>query len=225
MELLDCLWQMHHTILDTSVAFKLTRLDTQDPKWKVTTKSMKPHRLRSANGTPLKAAGSVRLVTFMRPQIVETGFCFLESMAVEVHLGTKFTGHNTDIFVTRKKMIHLLGFHPIVIFSIDRDETMLEHVSNQTRFPVVCRVAKMIILPSRTPASVTMRVSVAALCMVNTISHLMQRRVEMVARGIYETSPNRPSTLFVANYSNNCSKLPRNILVPQCIQPKDTFWP
>lgn len=118
-----------------------------------------------------------------------------------------------------------IGLSPVALLGTDCDKIRAAHERGQMEEPIGCRVAKLTVLSARTQAPVTMRVLVVGLHIVETHPHWTKKRGAMVARGIYDTVPNRLFSIFVSNWSNDPIMLPKNMFVAQSKPASDTFWP
>lgn len=82
---------------------------------------MKPQELRSADGTHLRSVGSDLLVTQVSQRVAQTGFLFVDNLAVNVLLGTTFIGEDFEAIAPEKRLICSIGSHPVAILGTDRD--------------------------------------------------------------------------------------------------------
>lgn len=135
---------------------------------------MKPQGLRSAAGTPIRVAGSVKLLTQIGQRVADTGLLVVENLAVDVLLGTVFIDANVESISPGKQLIHPVESNPVAIMVTGHEENSAGIVNAVEDQPTLCRVAKLTEIPAMSQAPVLVRSPVAGLQFVETHPHLMR---------------------------------------------------
>lgn len=150
----NCPRKVAHAILDTGAGPKLTRLELMDPPWRADINHMKPQRLRSAAGTILQVAGSVRLETKIGQRVVETGLLVVENLAVDVLLGTAFIDANVELISPGKQLMHPIESGLVAIMSTGHEENPIATVGAVEEQSIVRRLAKVTVITALLQAPV-----------------------------------------------------------------------
>lgn len=217
-------WKLAYTISDTKGRPSFFNLDAIDPLWKVSINDVKPHGLRSTDGSCFRVTESIWLVTQVGQRVSDTRILFLKNIAVEILLGTAFIDASIKLISLGKQIVYPINSSFV---SINRTVDKYRPVAwenDLAEHSVCCSVAEVVKISAMLQVPVLVPSPATKLHVEKTPTHLMRQRPAMAAKGLCDETTNHLFTVLVAVWSKIALMQPKNMIIAQFTAPPDVLW-
>lgn len=155
----------------------------------------------------------------------ETGFLAVKNLAVDILLGPTLLGASVKSTSLRKQMLFSNGSSSVVIKGTGPEDSLVVQVSKIAEHPICCKVARTVRIPVTLRIPELVQGPATALQIVETQTHLLQRRPAKVARSLRGVTANCPLTQMLANWSKRAFVLSKNMVFAQYTAPSEIIQP
>lgn len=215
-------WRLMEKTLDTRAGRNLI-CNRAIPQiyWKEV-KEFSPKWLRSTADIPLPVFGSTRLLIQLEQQVTRIDFLVVESLVVDILLGTAFNIKNIKSRYPKCVVAVPTGSCPVdsetqpnATPQANTDECPEKQVDKMQE-PLPCGVAKRNKIPRLSEPLISVRTSWRSLQPVSTHNKLTQKGVALAAQGIIDVMPGRLLVIKIANWPKEPMTVPKRMVVEQC---------